>query len=530
MRLKHHIAIIFVLIVLAGLTPVAQAAPPVDEKGAVQVKALFEKILQQQKSDMQDDGGQLILDGDMLVEPASGYYAVTLPPVSAIFEDGGRLDVGIVALNVMPTDDPDQWKMTLALPSPITFHAAGTKETIALTAGEQYFAGVWHEKFENFTKLKAQYKNVAIRSGDRTLDITIPQLEAVYDLVESPSHEWSGPMRVTVRGLKGTVPGGMQADIGSAEAVVTLYDYSTVTAASYRDNMRALKESYKAGDSSASGQHITGIYNMVADVIGKVWNGFGMDVALTDLRLSQPASKQHPPKSVTLRKGAFFVGMNDFRSGSVTLRLKGGYDGLSISPVPADFGTTPTMFDFDASIRKLPYADIATLGRGAVENTVHAPQMARLVALQTLLNIPGLMTKAGTTLDIAKLTGGNAEYQVDANGSLQADLAALMGGTGKGHMKVSGLEKIIAATEKELKRPGLTAEEKAGIETTLARLAALQVAGQQGKDEKGVPARLYDFELTKEGKILVNGTDMSLLMPQAAKPAAPSAPPVPPKK
>ena len=65
-------------------------------------------------------------------------------------------------------------------------------------------------------------------------------------------------------------------------------------------------------------------------------------------------------------------------------------------------------------------------------------------------------------------------------------------------------------------------ESKTKLQSTLSTLGILQLAGQQGKDAQGNPVRLYDFELNKQGQILLNGTDMALLMPQDEK-SAPAA-------
>lgn len=513
MTIRRYIAITFVSLVLFGGSVQARAAT-VDAAGAAHLKTMFEGMLQKRNAENSGEHAQVKLDGAVMVEPADSYYAVTLPRISAVSTDGDRLDIGIIALNVMPTDDPQQWKMTMALPSPITAYGPKNEQLMSLAVGQQYFAGVWHEKFEGFVKLKAQYKNVTLRAQDGSVDVAIPDISADYDLSENGQHRWSGPMRISMAGLHAAMADGGKADIGTVVAAVTLFDYSPDDAAAYRESMNALQESYKAGEDSASVQHISGLYNMVTGLIGKVWDGFKTDVGAENILLTRPPIPGSPAGELRLAKAGFGFDMTGFRANSVTMRLALNYDGFSLKPVTPEFNpATPTRLNVDISISKLPFADIAALGKTSLEGAVQAPpEMAKLVGLQALLSLPQIFTKAGTTLDIRNTEAAGADYSMILNGSLLADVSALQGATGKAHMEVAGLENIVAMMDGKMKKTDTPPEEKEKLQEALSRMAVLQMAGQQGKDASGRPVRLYDFELNKEGKILLNGADMSALM------------------
>ena len=534
MKTHFHITIIsafFLLTLIAtGIFPCAARAA-VDAKGAQHLKTMFETILKQHKADIDDESMQLKLDGTVMVEPAGDYYAVTLPHLSAIFTDGGRANLGIISLNVMPTNDPLQWKMTLALPSPITFYDTQEK-AFTVTVGKQYFAGIWHEKFENFIKLKAQYKNVILRTADNSFNITVPDISSVYDMSENAStHLWSGPMQVSLSGLQVSLPDGGKADIGKITGTSTMFDYSVDTAAAYRENLRALNESYGAGEDSVSKQHVSGIYSMVTEFMGKVWDGFTMSVEANDIFLTRPPIPGSPEGELKLSRAGFAFDMTGFRKNSVTLRLTLNYDGFSLKPVPLEFSAaTATHMNVDISLNKLPFNEIAGLGKTSIESAVQAPDMAQLVGIQALLSLPQLFTKAGTTLDIKDTAINGNDYSVLMNASLNADINALKAAVGKGRMEVTGLEKIIALTNEQLKKPGLDPEKKERLQNAIATLGILQIAGQQGKDAQGKLVRTYDFELNKEGQILLNGTDLTLLLPKDEEPAAAAEPSPAPKK
>jgi|GEM_PF-1020130 len=516
MHCRHGITaiILMLFILLAGpLSTPAQAA--INEKGARHLQSLFEDMLSQSDGLTKDDLGGLKLDGTVMVERANGYYAVTLPHISYMTADNKRIDIGIISLNVMPGEDKQQWKMTMAMPSPITVYDEKNAQLASLTIGQQYFAGVWHEKLQSYTKLKAQYKNIALRMTDSTLKITVPDTTIIYDLTENAKHLWSGPSSMTVNGLKVKTPDGSEITVGKIESIASITDYSLETAAAYRDNMQALNESYEAGEGSESAQHIAGVYNLVTEFIGSVWNGFETSINISDIHFFKPMTDKEQAREFKLSKVGYAFDMMGFRSNNVTLRMATHYDGLSIKPLPPEFDeTAPTRVNLDFSIKNMPYKDIIALGKTSVETAVQAPQMAKLVGLQALMSLPDLFTKAGTTLEIKNSFAENDIYRALLNARLQADLTAMKGGVGTGRIEISGLEKLLTVTAEQMKKTDLSEEEKNDLKKTAATLTVMQMIGKMSKDNKNKPIRLYDLELTKEGSILLNGADMSTLLGQ----------------
>lgn len=515
-------AIAFAALICIAGAYILPARAAVDAKGAAHLKTMFEKILEQDKT---SKNNALKLDGEVMVEPVDNYYAVTLPHLSMLSDDGGRVEVGIITLNVMPTDVPTQWKMTLALPSPITFYDAKNAPEMQLAIMKQYFAGVWDEKFRNFTKLKAQYKDVRAVSSDRRVNIAVPDFTATYDLKENANKNLSGPMLFEITGLQAAGATGGKISAGKIEYAVNLIDYSVDAAGAYRDNMAALTESYQSGEDSGSRAHITGIYNLVADFIGTVWDGFTSTLGARDIALSLPAMNGKPAQDVKISSAAFSFDMTGFRKNSVILRTGMNYSGLSIAPLPdpAMGAMLPSKVNVDISINNLPYREMRALGQTSVDAAVKAPQMAQLAGLQALMSLPQLFTTAGTNMVLKDTEVTGKDYRIAAAGTLTADMAAMKMATGKGRMEIAGIDKLIAFTAERLKDPKLNPAQKAKLENTARTLAALQIAGQQGTDSTGAPARTYDFELTKDGKTLMNGTDIGLLITSGAAPAAAAA-------
>lgn len=501
-----------ILIVLA----VQPARAAIDDAGAQRLKTIFQKIMDDQKAEAGARGVTITYDGALNVEKAGTYYAVTFPHTTARREtDGVTTTIGMIAINAMPGATPEQWKMSMALPTPIT--VKGPEGTLTIAIGGQNFAGIWHEQFNNFTKLNAQYKNIVIKDSAQSFTSTLPDFTAVYDVRETSPGLWSGPLRFTAAGLDIALKDGGKARIGKTDIGITLKDYSFKAATDYREKAAALAESYNAGEGSDSSQHATGLYNLVLELIGTVWDGFTMTMAVGDVSMTRPPIPGSPAGEIKLASSGLTLGMNGFRQNKVTLDLGLAYDKLSMIPLPEGFDdTTPKSVNINLSLTNLPYKEMAELGRTSLATATQNPQMAPMTGLQALMSLPQLMTQAGTTLNIRDTIFANDVYRAVVNGAIKTDLNAVKGGTGTATVEISGLDALVEALKKESQAQSLEGKNVAGI---LPALAVLQLAGQQSADKT---KRTYNLELTKEGAITVNGTDINTLMPQAAPTPAPA--------
>lgn len=513
--MARTIALFFIsLFLLVQMAAFPAAAAP-DAAGAAHLKTMFVEFLNNQKASAKTQKRELRAEGDVLVEPAGSYYAITLPHLSMVEPDGSYTDVGILALNAMPGEKPGEWKMTVAVPTPIMGYGADKKPALRIDIGKQSFTGLWNESVGNFTKLDARYENITALQSAEGLTLKIPKASVLYDLTPSSTGKtWSGPVKYLMENISLTKDGDPgQSKIGKLAIDMMVYDYSPDAVRDYQDKINAMADAISAApEGTISAEQTKGLYNLVFDFISSVWDGFDSTVTVSDLELSRPAIPGSPAGKILLQKAGFGFNAKGFRSDSVALRLTTQYDGLKVTPAPAGFEeATPSRLNMDLSIDKLPYKELVALGRQTLQTASAMPDGNKAAGMQAAELIPQLLTQAGTYLKIRKSFFGNNTYNVLMDGQMNANLKAVMGADGKARLEMAGLDQLVASLKSRLKDPALTPEQKQSLQGTLVTLTVLQLSGQQGKNAAGQAIRSYDLELTNEGKIMVNGADLSAI-------------------
>lgn len=529
---------LFALVLVCFLTFVplsAQAA--IDATGAKHLTGIFTKLLDEQKTSARLQGQELKAQGNVLVEPAGSYYAVTLPHLSMIHADGSTLDLGILVVNAMPGASAQEWKMTLAVPTPIIGYDAAKKPISRLDIGKQSFTGVWNESINNFSKLDARYENITSLASANGTTLKIPKAAVIYDLTHNADGKtWSGPTKFTLENVSLLREGDSgQSKIGRVTMDTMVQDYSYEKMHEYQQKLTAL-----SATTNAAAVNSDQLADVLLDMIGSIWGGFGSQIVLDDVDLSRPAIPGSPAGRLATKQIRIGFDAKGFATDNVTMTMKTQYEGLALTPAPAGFNETiPARLNLDLTVEKLPYKKLINVTRQAVETASTSADPQKNAGLLASKLIPQMLTQAGTTLKINKSFLGNNTYNVDLDGQLLANMATMMGAVGKAKLDVTGIEDLIALTKAQMKRNDLPPEAAKKLQGTLVTLTVLQLSGQQGKDAAGKPMRSYNLELTPEGKVMVNGADLTTLMTMAGaaagqpKPApaqtapAPAAAPVP---
>lgn len=506
----------FVFVVLSH--PVLAAT--VDAAGAAHLKTVFVNYLDDQKAATKSQKRELKSQGDVLVEPAGTYYAITMPHLTLFNEDGSYTDIGILAINALPGAKDGEWKMTVAVPTPIMGYDAMKKPNLRIDIGGQSFTGLWNETVGNFTKLDARYQNITAVQSVEGITMKIPSASILYNLTPSPDgRTWSGPVRYVMDNITVTKQGDEgESKIGQLEINMDVQNYDPVAVLDYQDKVNSL----------AAADDTQGLANVFFDLISNAWEGFDSTVAVKDIDLARPAIPGSPAGRLTVKQAAFTFNAKGFRSDSVTMNLRTQYDGLSLVPAPAGFDeSTPARLNLDIHIDKLPFKELVRLGREGVQAANTQPDGGKIAGMQAAQLIPQLLTQAGTNLRINQSYLGNKIYNVNMDGILNANLKAVMGAEGKAKLEVTGLDALLALLKTRLQDPSLDAETKKRMNNALVTMTVLQLAGQQSKDAEGKAVRTYNLELTNDGKIMINGADLSMLKALAGAgqgKAAPSAP------
>lgn len=504
------------LAVLAVMAGPARAA--IDKAGAEKLRVVVEKAMEELGNSAEAAGRTLELDGPVMVEPSGTYYAVTLPGLKYGHMDGARVEMGMIAINAMPAAKPGQWKMTVALPTPLS-HFDDDQQLEALTTiGAQNFAGIWSEELSAFVKMNATYQNIIRMDPDHKPVMTVKTVTIKGDSVQDAQGEWSGTYNVDAGGIAhDNAATRSKGSIESLAGQFKLKNYSLAAAKDYDSKLAALSESYNAGEGEmVSVHHVLGIYNLISEFVSSAWQGVEMDVSMKNAAFSRPGKSGRPPYQTSFADARLGFGLDGLGTDKVSMGLRTGYDGLSYSPPPVRGDMVPAQMNLDLSINELPLMKLLAIGEQGLKMTASMPSddVAQLALMTVVAQAPQALTQAGTNMTIRNSHFGNGEYDVNIDGMITADYRAMLSATGKAKVKVRNIEKLAAGIKAAIDAPGTSENARERLQKALQALTIMQVAGRKEKDASGANVHNFDLELGADGKMLLNGTDLSaLLMP-----------------
>lgn len=509
----------FLILAFLVLTAAQPAHAAVDAAGAEKLRGVVNDIVGKYRNAASSKGGQLVLDGDILIEPNGSYYAVTLPSLRFIGPTGKRTEIGMIAINAMPASTPGDWKMTVALPSPMSHFDDNDKLFALTTIGAQNFAGIWTEKMGAFTKLEASYKDIKILNPDHSPITSIANANINADFKDNGSGLWSGAVNMGADTINIGTAGGPTAKVGKITMTSVMKDYDLTRAMDYNNKIGALTESYESGEGEQmSMQHVLALYNLVTEFMVTGVAGFDVNMNVQDVELTRIKNSKHDAGTLTLQNGMFGFAMDGLRTDKAAMHLKSAYNNLVMNPVPpgVDTEAMPDHGIIDISINNLPLKQLLELGRNSLQMTAQAPNNnnAQMAMLSAVVMAPKILTDAQTNLAIHSTEIGNSAWGIVIDSLMTADMRAQLSATGTATVKITGMDVVMNNLRKKVKDPSMDPQKKARIEDTLKRLTVLQLASTKQKTSDGKQVDVFNFELGQNGQVMLNGTDLSSLMPK----------------
>lgn len=472
---------------VALLSVQAWAAPAIDQAGADALKPRFVEMLGHYEASLKKDNISLRREGQLLVEPAGSYYAVTTPSLTLVLPNGNTRTLGMIAINTIPTDDPDLFKVALALPTPMIENDAGGKQVGALSIGRQTMNGLWSMKAGAFMSLNADYKDVHMVNAAQGTDITIPSLVVMADMKEDGPNLWSGPTEldagnITIKDAKG----GMT--IGSVRGRTSVDKMDMIAQKEFEQRVRSAAPAL-AAQTNDNAMRETLMKTMVGDYFTRFANGMDATIAVNDIRFQTAPTPQNKAQTGSIQSIKFSGSTSALRSNAAGLSWNLSADGVKVD---------------DPEMAKYVPTQILLKGNG-----VNIP-FQTLLKTDAQTNMSTLFSQAGTRLTIENILADAPAFGVDAKGQFQASPTAALGAAGNMKIAVRGLKDLLGWLS-TVKGPAAI-----GAPTVppqfLAGLAMIEMVGQQGNDNQGRALRTYDITFSPDGKVLLNGTDLGAMM------------------
>lgn len=511
---------VFSVLVLVSMHTPAQAN---DATAAKLKQALAEQITHTQ-------AGQpytLETSGNITVVPKDDYYTATLPGVQVSYAENMVFDVGTVIINAIPAGE-DEWKMSMALPSPILVKDKLGKPVADIKIGQQKTGAVWLPKLNIFPKFEVDYKDIQVETlVDKKFNLSIGHLRTVTNLEQDGDNKWSGPYTLRLSNIVSTHQGENDStlkialDSMNARTAYTGFDMSSFEAFNkYMEKVNTTEQSEQDKKEIAR-QLFSYARNMAKDMES--------DVTLSGLRISGQ-TKDGMPIDGSVDSLKFVFNMMDLNSDAAHVTWIQEMTGLKIGSDTAKDYTAyiPQDIRFDVRLEQFPYD---TFMKNLVEyNTVTEGTPAKPLSTNMLTD---MLVQAGTRLVIKDNYFKAPELTTTMEGLFMADATSPLKASGSLTTKITGLDAAIekmSKTVEQKKQNPETLQEAATIQKAMQPLVMLQMMGQANTNPDGSTTgeRSYRLELRPDGQLLLNGAPLSGLMPQIQMPQqAPAQAPAP---
>ncbi|MCB1592531.1 MAG: hypothetical protein KDI90_08790 [Alphaproteobacteria bacterium] len=522
--------------VMIAFVPFKAQAAQIDAEGAAHLKEVFKNLLQDQKEINEVFGSiEVIYTGEVSVEPKGEYYAVVLPKIS--FGPGAKLkeamggpdaqgtapeapafsmDLGQAAINAVPDDKQGYWKMTVALPSSMSFGVAN-EMAMNINIGEQNTSGLFHEASGNFLKMNSLLKDVkfSMTANGSTHDFAIPEFKVNTNLEEDGQGHVSGPTTIRASGMQFDIPDEhAKVSLGALQLNANISKYRLIPMSEYKAKIMTFGEKLASFEKAAeTGQppSATEIEEMINAALAlNDYEGINFAYSLENLEFAanppQDDFKQGEDiKNLKIASGIFGMGLEGLKSETASLNVNFSYSGVSVEPTPQGYeGIIPDSAKFDVTAGKIPLQSIWTAGMNAGKAALANPDTGPMAAMGLMMQVPMMLTQAGTEISVKDNFVNAKDYKATLNGNVKADVSAIMQFVADFKGRFEGLDGLLAKAQANANNPDMpNAYEFQDIASQLSMLKEYGAASGNGYD--------FDIKVTPDGKATVNGKEIPLM-------------------
>lgn len=436
------------LTAFACAIPLAAAAA-VTQDGADRLKTSLSQSLETRAQVLKKEGITLNQTGTMMAEVADNYYAITTPEISMTLPGGVTRNIGMVAINANPENgDANRYRVAVAMPTPINDVATATPATVlqSLVFGQQSFSGIYDMAVQNITSFDATYKDVSLTRPADALDVRLPELKTSLALAKNGT-TWAGPWDMNAQNFSYT---GSGSNFGAA---------SLRTKIGFKDVDFSQKELY-----------------------ARIGDRLDADASTGNATFTTATGLKGTAAQGTLKAQA-----TGLKADKGTLDIDLTVGNIAFEGLTAGYG--PTSIAVKARGSDLPVKTIITKARG-----------------MTPKEFSKTLGASGGSVVMERFNIEAAEYGVNASGNFKTAAKGFYGLEGNMKLRVRNPEKLT----QWLNTPDAAKLFGGAVPPqVIATFAIVQLTGQPGSDEQGRPVKTFDLTATANGKLLLNGTDIT---------------------
>lgn len=496
----------FVLILMTSLPVMAKA--PINDEGAAKVKALVQSMLDQQSEMHTSEYSKFITEGEIKVEQAKSYYAVTLPDITVVSQSEKNdktkkliTKIGIIGMNVIPTNNAKEWKMTVAIPTPIKYLDENKQTLMQMDIGQQQMVGTWNEDLNTYSKINGQYRQIVLHNNDseKKIQINIDEFSIKSNSKQGANNLWSGPSDIQFSNLTVTTPKTPEdkpaLSIGNIKIIGSMKDYAPELQGSLQKTFSAL-----GNKTITDPKEYTNIFPLLLNLVDSV----AFKMSLKDLKIS-PNTNTLTQEPLELKEAFFGFGIHGLKTKMFSNNFSFGWHGLSGSENQQDDSNTiPTTMSFSFALDKLPLEPLINMGAQLANSGANKDNIAQMAMMNAMMTLPQKLSEAGTKVSIKDTVIKHPHYRFNFDGHLKADQASVIGVNGEATVKAVGIENVITLLETQ--RIEASEDRKVKIDKMITQLKTLQKFVKD--DPNGSDLKTATFTLDNQGQTLVNGVNI----------------------
>lgn len=527
----------------------------IDAAGAEALKKEVTDALSLQAAMLKNTGNGIETAGDVTVTPKGDFYEISIPGLAYNFgqgEDVAKFAVGTVLVNAVP-GQAGEYVVSMKLPSPIPVKDAAGATIAEIGIGNQKLSAAWRPDLDSFTKLASEYSDITIKMmkkmDESELSGTITSLKSTIDLSEAGEQTWSGPKTFEVNGIKLSLSGRDNGTF-NIDRVVSTSTYDRMNLKAESDVRRQVLDMVKGG-TQPTAEAQKALFDQMMQNMNKMGDGItsnsevsGIKVDVTPGKDPNMPTKDLSPLKLSLEKAStkmVFKGLSsDIGNAGMGLSL----NGLNIASAdPATAGLIPFAANVDIALDKLPMKELnggfaglmqelmsSTIATEKAAGTVYEAQHkveSRQKLFTALATIPQLLANAGSTLTVSNTYTKANDMSTTLDGKFTASATAQKIAAGQVTLNITGMDETVARMQAESQKPGASPKFAGAAQM----LTLVQAQGQLGKGADGKSLRTYKLEVLEDGRVTLNGIDLSMLLGimggGMANPVAPVPAPAP---
>jgi hypothetical protein len=383
-----------------------------------------------------------------------------------------------------------QWKL------PPNYEIYDQLEQLAaqITIGKQQLQGVWAPEYQNFMSFDYTAESVALKGPDQRAAMLVDGVTLVGETVPNGRQLHDSRGHFSLSGLAMNDPdSNVQVLLGGIEAVAEMNDMDLVGYIAWNKALADLETRLSSvPQDQLPPETLAELQVLVTQAAGLVGGSTGT-FRMLDLRVVSDVS------DVVIKELAFGGGVSGLSGGTGNLQLDGRLDSLSVKPALSFDPLLPRQASYRMGINNFPYTQLIT----SMFNMAQLPDGSDPDAMTTmgLMELQGSLTSAGSTFEIQEAHLATDTIEADLSGDMRPDLNSPFGAVADFTLIVSGIHQAMTALQ------GVE-----GAEDSIMFLGMLQGFGLAEVDAEGNNRMRYDFRLTPQGQLLLNGVDMMMLM------------------